>query len=155
HATGKASYKSYFDNNYYNETAYAVFQWTWVSGYHIEYHDFFFDYRDLEDATPSVVSTFLDKFQAGMQSDDNFGFLSAEPDPYLAHVQDYTWGSNAHKARTALCCYSYVTRNLDANRAADARRAAERYVHYLHGVNPLGIVYLSNMGAFGAHNSVN
>jgi len=30
-----------------------------------------------------------------------------------------------------------------------------RYVHYLHGTNPLGLVYLSNMGVAGAERSVN
>ena len=35
-----------------------------------------------------------------------------------------------------------------ANTAAD-------YLHYLHGVNPLGKVYLSNMYSLGAENSVN
>jgi hypothetical protein len=35
-----------------------------------------------------------------------------------------------------------------------AATAAADYLHYLHGVNPLGKVYLSNMGAFGASNSV-
>ena len=38
---------------------------------------------------------------------------------------------------------------------AAARAAAARYLHYIHGVNPLGLVYLSNMGAFGAERSVN
>src|SRR5688572_732348 len=32
--------------------------------------------------------------------------------------------------------------------------AGAGYLHYLHGVNPLGKVYLSNMGSFGAEDSV-
>jgi hypothetical protein len=31
--------------------------------------------------------------------------------------------------------------------------AAEGFVHYLHGVNPLGLVYLTNMGELGAERS--
>ena len=31
--------------------------------------------------------------------------------------------------------------------------AAADYLHYLHGVNPLGTVYLTNMNSFGAENS--
>ena len=153
-ATNDAAYKSYFDEHF-EHPEYAVFQWGWVSGYHLEHHEAYLDYRALPDATGSVVDTFLEEYLGGLGSDDNLGMLASEPDPYLAHVQDYTWGSNAHKSRTGLLFYSLVTRELDAARAADARRAAERYVHYIHGVNPLGLVYLSNMGAFGAHNSVN
>src|SRR5262249_31668955 len=32
---------------------------------------------------------------------------------------------------------------------------ALEYLHYLHGVNPLGLVYLTNMKSAGAENSVN
>ena len=34
-------------------------------------------------------------------------------------------------------------------------RAASRYVHYLHGTNPLSLVYLTNMYAHGAENCAN
>ena len=43
---------------------------------------------------------------------------------------------------------------IDASKNADATRAAERYVHYVHGVNPLALVYLSNMEKYGANTSV-
>ncbi len=39
--------------------------------------------------------------------------------------------------------------------AAEVERAAAGYIHYIHGVNPLGIVYLSNMYGAGAESSVN
>jgi hypothetical protein len=32
--------------------------------------------------------------------------------------------------------------------------AVEDYLHYIHGVNPLGLVYLSNMNNYGASNSL-
>ena len=35
-----------------------------------------------------------------------------------------------------------------------AKNYAARYIHYLHGVNPLNKCYLTNMSAFGAENSV-
>ena len=44
---------------------------------------------------------------------------------------------------------------MDASLNADATRGAERYLHYLHDVNPLGMVYLTNMYAYGAANSAN
>ena len=33
--------------------------------------------------------------------------------------------------------------------------AAEDYIHYIHGVNPFAMVYLTNMNDRGASNSVN
>jgi len=38
--------------------------------------------------------------------------------------------------------------------AEEVLAAAESYLHYLHGVNPLGVAYLTNMGAHGAERSV-
>ena len=38
---------------------------------------------------------------------------------------------------------------------AEFLRAAARYMHYLHGVNPFSLVYLSNMNEHGAENSDN
>src|SRR5690606_38421798 len=105
------------------------------------------------DASSEVLSVFLERYMSGLGSDDNLGALTAHPDPYLAYVADYTWGSNSHKARTGLIQYSVITFGLDAEKEADSRRAAERYLHYLHGVNPLGMAYLSNMGSAGAEKS--
>lgn len=44
--------------------------------------------------------------------------------------------------------------NLNSTRTDLALEAAEDYIHYFHGVNPLNMVYLTNMGAFGAEKSV-
>ena len=43
---------------------------------------------------------------------------------------------------------------LGTRSVAEHENAALGYLHYLHGVNPLGLVYLSNMGDAGAENSV-
>jgi hypothetical protein len=44
--------------------------------------------------------------------------------------------------------------NLDAADSTDYRNAAAGYLHYLHGINPFAYVYLSNMGDYGAENSI-
>jgi hypothetical protein len=42
-----------------------------------------------------------------------------------------------------------VQYNLDAANKTNYRDAAEAYIHYLHGVNPIGIAFLTNASAFG------
>ena len=85
----------------------------------------------------------------------HFGALKQNTDPYLAFISDYTWGSNATKSNEGGLFYDTITFGIDPAQEADAARAAERYVHYLHGVNPFGLVYLSNMNEHGSENSVN
>lgn len=71
------------------------------------------------------------------------------------HYDQYHWGSNVIRT-------NYGNSNLDVLRygvgAADKesfRIRALDTLHYLHGVNPFGIVYLTNMYRYGATYSVN
>jgi hypothetical protein len=68
-------------------------------------------------------------------------------------MQDYTWGSNMSKARQARLLQLVAVHSDDADLADKARSAAMEYAHYLHGVNPLGLVYLTNMAPAGASHS--
>ena len=150
-ATNTAAYKTYFDANY-DKAGYGVLN-NYAAAWEAEHHEFFLDYLALESAS-APATAFKSAFVTGMTSSaDNFGMLTGHPDPYLSYIKDYTWGSNAHKSRTGLLFYTFVTHDLDAAKKADAERAAARYVHYIHGVNPLGLVYLTNMGAYGASKS--
>jgi hypothetical protein len=63
----------------------------------------------------------------------------------MAPLHAYVWGSNQAKAGQGNMFADVVTFSVDATENAGAMRAAERYVHYVHGVNPLQFVYLSNM----------
>jgi endoglucanase len=151
-AGGDAMYKQLF------ESEYASANLQILSGYNaawqLPFTELYLDYTRLADANADVSTAILSAFNDTLASGDNLGMLTGTPDPYLAFVADYTWGSNAHKARTGCLFHDVITYGTDSAKAADARRAAERYIHYLHGVNPLGLVYLSNMGGFGAIKSV-
>jgi hypothetical protein len=50
--------------------------------------------------------------------------------------------------------FAWYAEHGSGDAAATARAAAEGYLHYVHGVNPIGLVYLSNMKLAGAENSV-
>ncbi|KYF90590.1 hypothetical protein BE17_39460 [Sorangium cellulosum] len=110
-------------------------------------------YTSVAGATAAVADAIRSAYRAAMDGDDNLAAFHAGVDPYLAYLKDYTWGSDAIKSHQGNMFYDLVTYELDASVSADAARAAARYVHYLHGVNPLGLVYLSNMGAYGAERS--
>jgi hypothetical protein len=78
-------------------------------------------------------------------------------DAYQAHLPDgdYVWGSNQEKGHAGLLYDEQVTYGLDSAQVTGYRAAAAGYVHYFHGVNPLTMVYLSNMYEHGATNCVN
>jgi hypothetical protein len=81
--------------------------------------------------------------------------IKNKTDAYGAFVDGYWWGSNATKARRGSLYTQAVIAGVGAESPTDYVNAAAGYVNYLHGVNPLGKVYLSNMRTYGAENSVN
>ena len=79
------------------------------------------------------------------------------PNVSRASVPDwaYHWGSNEPKCHWGLLFAEQNIYGLNPGVAATYRAAAAGFVHYIHGVNPLTMVYLSNMYADGAENCVN
>jgi hypothetical protein len=74
----------------------------------------------------------------------------------LAFLRDdnYTWGSNQTKAHQANMFFSMNHAGLNPSNASNYKNAAAGFLHYLHGVNPTGYCFLSNMGHYSAEFSV-
>jgi len=152
--TGDTRFREYFDSNYAKT---HLLEWTFAYPFEQEVQDVLLYYMTVPDATSSVVDKIRSTYQTAMEGDENtkhnFFAIRGEEDPYRAYLKDYTWGSNGVKARQGTMFYSLISYGIEPT--DEARHAAERYIHYLHGVNPLGMVYLSNMYAYGAERAVN
>jgi hypothetical protein len=68
-------------------------------------------------------------------------------------MKDYTWGSNKGKAMQARLFQLMALHGEDPRLSEISLAAALEYAHYFHGVNPLGLVYLTNMAPAGASHS--
>jgi hypothetical protein len=66
----------------------------------------------------------------------------------------YHWGSNRVRACHGIVATAAVDYNLAGARSPRLRQRALDMLHALHGVNPLDLVYLTNMGRYGAETSV-
>ncbi len=152
--TGDTKYRQYFDSNYTDVHLYA---WTYATPFETSNQETLLHYTTLAEATPSVVNNIKAKYASAMNGEEVFGSIDANKDPYRAYLkdQDYTWGSNSTKASKGIIYVDMVHYNINTAKDDDAMNAAEDFVHYLHGVNPLNMVYLSNMYAYGADNGVN
>jgi endoglucanase len=152
-ATGDATYQTFFDANYTKLHLFAFSNY--VSPWDVLGQDAALDYADAAGATASVAQAIRDAYLVGAKSSGNLGAITNNEDPYLAYMKDYVWGSNSTKSNTGNLFAAVVTHQLDAASNADMIRAASRYVHYLHGTNPLSLVYLTNMYQHGAENCAN
>lgn len=93
-------------------------------------------------------------YSRAMSEWNGWGAVKDQADAYGAYVDGYWWGSNATKARRGAVFTQSVVGGVDPASQSRAVNAASHYLHYLHGVNPMGLVYLSNMKAAGAERSV-
>src|SRR5690606_5229178 len=67
---------------------------------------------------------------------------------------DYSWGSN--RAQASYGANLLMARHLGVTGGRSADQIAERaqkHMHFLLGLNPLNMVYLSNMAAYGGEHS--
>jgi endoglucanase len=151
-ATGTTSYRDFFDANYAGINVIAT---GYADGSHGEEQETLLAYTQAPNATASVVSKIKTAYLGAVQTSANLGAITSNPDPYMAYLSEgYWWGINQIKSDQGNLLYDVVTFALDASSSATATKGAERYIHWLHGVNPLQLVYLSNMGSYGAQKSV-
>jgi len=73
---------------------------------------------------------------------------------YATPMESYNWGSNSTASRRGSVFAQAVIANMKAVSKTEYRNAGASYLHYIHGVNPQGLVYLSNMERYGAEKSV-
>jgi endoglucanase len=153
-ATGEATYRNYVDANYTQAAMFSV--WT-LEGFGATDARGLLYYAQLSNATPSVATEIRNRYLdlQGRSDYPGWGAMDAQTDPYGAHISRYTWASNAVKANTGTLFTDEKYYGISRHTPAQVDEAALNYVHYLHGVNPFGKVYFSNMNGFGAENSVN
>ncbi len=112
-------------------------------------------FADLPGVAQSVRTLIRDRFMSRMRPiASDFERIVSRTAPYRAPIEVYTWGSNKAKAMQARLFQLVAHYSNDTATRAAASAAAASYVHYLHGVNPLGLVYLTNMQRYGATHSV-
>ena len=150
--TGDAQYQAFVDDNY--RTSHLIAN-SYVSEWDVALQDALLEYANAEGATADVAETIRSTYETGLSQGPPIAPLDSPGDPYLAYLKDYVWGSNQTKAAKGNTFAAAVAHGVHPEYDADFMRGAARYIHYLHGVNPLSLVYLSNMNAHGAENSVN
>ena len=103
-------------------------------------------YRTVPGAWASTVAQ-IDRRLAELREESSVYGPTSE-DLYRAHMDDirYHWGSNMVTANAGAA--NLITPAIDGG-----SERALGHLHYLHGVNPVGLVYLTNMGGFGAERS--
>jgi hypothetical protein len=152
-ATGKTEYKTFAEANYTKVNPYKI---NWWGPYWIPQQLALLRLTALPGVTATVVTNI--KIQkAGMEYLYSIPTYTAGTDLYRAHLNDdaFHWGHNQVRANAGILNLDYITFGLNTTRHTQYREVAEQYIHWMHGVNPMGMVMLSNMYQHGAEKCIN
>jgi hypothetical protein len=143
--TGETAYKTFSESNWNKVlSSGGPTEWDMERGDAVMY------LAHLSGVAASVGSAIVSQVTTNVGN--QLSSVTGSKDPYRAYLKDYTWGSNQIKMAQARL-YQLLGKFGSGTTASTAAAAAEDYVHYLHGVNPIGLVYLTNMQRAGAENS--
>jgi endoglucanase len=146
--TGEAEYATYFNKNYGETGPFKEDRW---SVYSPSQGDALLYYASLPNADAQVKKAILDRKVGQLGSVDLYGRRSR--DLYRAYMRrdSYHWGSNNQRASVGNTNYDVVRWSLvPAEQQREYVERAAGMMHSFHGVNPMQLVYLTNMYGVGA-----
>lgn len=151
--TGHSKYHDYVKANYQNLHGMSKDCW---GPYTVTNDDAAFAYVASPNAEPTIRAALLEA--AAKQSGACSEYYSFKPESalYRAYMprQAFHWGSNMPRAHAGNVLMRMIEHDVNrADHGAYLKRVLQ-HLHWFHGVNALGLVYLSNMGGFGAERSV-
>lgn len=145
----------HFISSYYHEVP-PISNDYW-DGYTMPLNDALVDYALLATAQPSVASDIQQSLINAVNHNWN-GFFGFNPaDLYRGYMPDwaYHWGSNQIKANFGNLNALVERTDWLPTLNGSLNQYYHEILHYFHGVNPLNIVYLSNMYDYDAEQCVN
>jgi hypothetical protein len=152
--TGDAVYDKYIEEHYRDMRPYHDMGW---SRYKPDEGESLLFYTTLGNANAELKNAILSDKRSDVRMGNKIYGFSADDDLYrnFLHAPQYHWGSNNPRACYGTSNMDVITYHIDTGDTAPYRNRALDTLHYFHGVNPFGMVYLSNMYALGATRSAN
>lgn len=152
--TGDQIYNDYVEAHYRETRPYRDIGW---SRYNPEQGEALLFYSTLPNADAHLKQTLADdKLKDVKAGNQIYGFRS-DDDLYRAFMHDpqYHWGSNAPRTNYGNSNLDTITYGLAPDGLSTYQTRALEIIHYMHGVNPFAMVYMSNMYRYGATQSAN
>ena len=152
--TDESEYSDYVAAHYKELRPYRDIGW---SRYNSEQGEALLFYASLPSIDSKMRNTILADKLSDARAENHFYGFTPNDDLYRAYIHDpqYHWGSNQPRANYGNSNLDVPTFKLPVTDPESYGTRALEILHYFHGVNPLGMVYLSNMYRYGATRSAN
>ncbi len=152
--SGDSQYSDYVDTHIDEAEPYNTSFW---AAYKMALNDALILYSEIPGVEASIAANIKAGFTTDTQNNWNayYGFNAI--DLYRAYMPNwaYHWGSNSPKAGFGLINLLAKKAQVNPSMEDDFELKGLEQLHYFHGVNPLGMVHLSNMYEYGAEKSAN
>ncbi|MEL7160401.1 MAG: glycoside hydrolase family 9 protein, partial [Bacteroidota bacterium] len=149
--TGKSVYNNYVKNNYTQCRPYtvgsSVAEW---SIYRVNQGEALLYYSQLNNADNATKNAILNTKTSSAKSSGTYYSVQENQNLYRARAYFLNWGSNSLMSRNGSDNMDFLNYGLNTGSHANYRERGQAIVNYMHGVNPFGMVYLSNMYGDGA-----
>lgn len=151
--TGHTSYDQFLEEHADEQEPLSTNFW---GPYTLALEDALLFYAHLPNANNELANQIVNSFSMAVNNNYNNFFGLNDLTLYRDFIPEwsYHWGSNNPKAQYGNLNYLAAKYNI-ADDSLSQRLKAEALLHSFHGVNPLSLVYLSNMYAYGAEKSIN
>jgi hypothetical protein len=154
--TGTGAYKTYVENNY--TTLNAVNSTYWFGFAPDVYAQQALLYYAVQPGVTGTVKTAIQNSKTtGIGSAEFYPAVTNATDAYRAYMKDadYVWGSSQNKSHIGNIFLDQIRYTLDTPNATNYKNAAAGYLHYILGVNPHSMVYLTNLYQYGCARCAN
>lgn len=150
--TGSSTYQNFINNHY--QSLEPIYTGYW-SPYTSELNEALLNYTTLANANTTIKNAIETSATDAVSNDWNLFYNFSTNDLYRAESPDwmYHWGSNLPKAGMGVLANQMKKYGIGS--ATNLEYKGYEQLHYFHGVNPLGMVHLSNMYALGGDRCVN
>jgi hypothetical protein len=148
--TGESKYSTFTENNL---DSLHLFQWG-AFEYETDIQETMLAYAASSASSTAAADRINNRFRNSMNG--KIGTFQDSTDAYRSHMSDatYHWGSNSLKSAIGAMHSDMNHFALSGTDSSRFKNCALAYLNYIHGVNPISIVYLSNMNSYGAEHSV-
>ena len=125
--------------------------------YKLPLNDALLLYTRIPNSNQGLAQEILGSLNLDVSNNWNGYYGFNELDLFRAYMPDwsYHWGSNSPKAAYGVLNQLLIEYGIVPEQEESFARKAIEQLHYFHGVNPLGMVHLSNMYSYGAEHCVN
>ncbi|MBK8833065.1 MAG: glycoside hydrolase family 9 protein [Saprospiraceae bacterium] len=152
--TDSITYRNYVDDHY--DEMHPI-QWGFWYPWESIIQDLLLYYSVLPNGTTGVKNAIRSSFTNSMNNSGHLlPAINGTSCAYRGYMSngDNVWGSNRPRGHTGSIFYNVIEYNISGNTSV-YRNAAMGYINFLHGVNPISTVMLTNMYDDGAEKPAN